>query len=684
MKTAKKAKEATKASKVRRASSYTSLAFLAFLANVEAVTTQTWKISGIEEFQKGELRQTVINSQGFVTRGHKLDKIPLDEISVWSAVKSGEAFLLGTGNRGVIYELKNQKATPLFETGSFIVSAMVVTPQGTVFAGTFPKAKIFSRPAGGKFSMLCELPESYIWCLLTAQDGALYAGTGPKGRVYRITTKGEFSVILESGEDHVLSLAEDPQGALYAGTSINGYVLKRTPQGQVEVLFDLDEQEARFLSWTPLGLVIGANKVRKFEPDKFVKQLKRAAESAKSGEEATPSSPFQELFDGTVYRAGLDGRLAKLWGLSKVYLTSLATLPLGPIMIGTGDEAKILERQPDGSTTLLADLTEGQILGLYTDPKGLSLVTTGNPGAVYLAQPAETDLSWVSDIKDAKFPARWGRLTWGTDGALTVSARSGNTSVPDTRWSDWSSALASPGIPTCPTGRYLQLKISWKDPRSALRWIMIPYLTSNQTPVVSEITLETPEDRGSQGKPKESTEVTVKWKTEDADGDELVYFVAVQRDGSPSWLTLHPQPVTRKDYKFDPKQLEDGWYYVKVTASDERMNDTAQTEKGWKTTGPILIDNRAPLLSSLTAQGKGTVTVEGAAEDETSVIARVEYSMNGEEWMFVAPADGLYDQSQERFRFQFTPSGASSLIRVRAFDTTGNFTIKELTISSNK
>ena len=58
-----------------------------------------------------------------------------------------------------------------------------------------------------------------IWSVLQAPDGTLYAATGHRGRVYRIPKSGAASVLWTAEEPEVFALALDSKGALYAATS---------------------------------------------------------------------------------------------------------------------------------------------------------------------------------------------------------------------------------------------------------------------------------------------------------------------------------------------------------------------------------------------------------------------------------------------------------------------------------
>ena len=65
-----------------------------------------------------------------------------------------------------------------------------------------------------------------IWSVAEAPDGTLYAGTGHRGRVYRIDRTGKGSLLWTAEQPEVFAVAVDSSGAVYAGTSPDGKVYR--------------------------------------------------------------------------------------------------------------------------------------------------------------------------------------------------------------------------------------------------------------------------------------------------------------------------------------------------------------------------------------------------------------------------------------------------------------------------
>lgn len=650
-----------------------------------AVTTATWRVATDEDFTKGNLENVVYSSAGELALGLRTTRVESGEISVWSsAVDAKGAVYFGTGNRGKVLRYEAGKLTEAYATGELVVSCLAADSAGNVYAGTLPEGRVFKIPASGAPALLAKLPEAYVWALAVGPGDKLYAGTGPKGKVYAIAPDGKFEPVLDSKDDHVLAVAAAADGTVYAGTSNNGLLLRVRPGKPADVVYDFDEQEVRAISVQGDALLVAANKAKKFEPDKFVKKLKKAVERAKeegAGGEAG-ESPFADLFDGALYRVGARGDVRPLFTLQKTYVTSLAVDKSGNAFLTTGDEGKVYRVQPDGTSFLLFDFNENQATTAAVVGGRLAFVATANSGVVYAVEEGQPEKgAFTSEVKDAKFFSQWGTLSWNAVGRVAVSTRSGNSALPDATWSEWSAPLTASGAGvTSPAGRFLQFRITWSEDKAAVvRWVLLNYLRSNQQPRVAELAVEGVDpDAAFAGKAKESNEVAIKWKADDPDGDTLVFNVFYQREGTTDWLPANAEPITRKELKWDTTLVPDGWYAVKVVASDERMNPPDAALAHAKVAKPVLIDNRKPSIGALAVAEDLGVT--GVAEDTGSNIARIEYSVDGKEWHFIYPEDGLYDQKSEKFGFSLKGAGLGMgrhFVTVKAYDAAGNVAVQQ-------
>src|SRR5262249_31797404 len=65
-----------------------------------------------------------------------------------------------------------------------------------------------------------------IWSVAQGPDGSLYAGTGHRGRVYRIDNAGKSSLLWTAEQPEVFAVAVDRSGVVYAATSPDGKVYR--------------------------------------------------------------------------------------------------------------------------------------------------------------------------------------------------------------------------------------------------------------------------------------------------------------------------------------------------------------------------------------------------------------------------------------------------------------------------
>lgn len=670
-----------------------------------------WTLSTAEDYQRGTLENVSVSSTGEISLSAELARHETGELVVWCSAadeKTGTVYF-GTGTEGKIYALRaGEEPRELAKTGELVVTALSFGPQGKLYAATIPAGKIFvfdisqekrgadekvdeekvepegKREAEKTLEPFATLPDPYIWSLTRVEDG-LVAGTGPNGNIYRIDSEGKAELWFETRQSHVLSLATDPSGLLYAGTSPNGVLFRISSEAKGEVIFNTEEQEIRALVWGADALWIGANKAKKFDPKKFVRRLETAVAKAEEGEEK--ESPFQDLFDGSVYRMKGGGPPRLVHRLSKSYLTGLSVDRQGTVYVGCGDEGIVWRIQADGSWVLFAKLKESQTMTLPIVAGELAAIGTANPASMYRVSAAVAPTgSFTSEILDAKFPAIWGTLIWDATRPLTFQTRSGKTArVEDGTWSDWSEPLkASASKLPSPTGRYFQVRATWeKDPDARLRWIRLYYKTENQQPVVDTLEIEGfDSNEAFLGKSPESTELTIRWKATDPNGDNLVFRLYHQREGREGWVPLFPEGSAKKDYKWETRQAVDGWYRLKLVASDELNNPGDLALSAVKISGPILIDNRKPAFQNVTIKGQ---VVSGKVVDSSSVVARIDYSVNAGPWRYLLPIDGIYDERLERFQISLSEasSSANQDVSLRAFDAGGNIAVYQESFKTN-
>ncbi len=683
-----------------------SLAALAL--STGAVQTETWSVATRAELAEGELRNLVLNAEGTVDLGYAHGKVKTDETSLWCGLaEADDTLLFGTGS-GKVLRLAGDKAETLFDTGEMLVTALVRAQSGELFLATLPNGKIFRIDASGKGNLFCTLPAKHVWALEVDAAGGLFAATGPGGKVYQVDATGGFRIALDTRRENALSLARTPDGSLLVGTAGAGVIYAVAADGKVSVLADFGDAEVKDLKADAGGVWAAVNSGVKAPPAEFLQALSDAAQKAASPEEAArkvdeaqapenaaPAQPGP-VVQSTLYRIPRGGAPREMHSFAHAYLTALLPEADGSILVATNNSGRVFRIAADRRFSIPLDLPETQVLALLARDGVFAGAATGTPGAAYrISRAPAADGTYLSRVFDAKGHATWGNLTWTGRGRLVLATRTGNTSEPDETWSDWTPADGSNTVPVAsPSARYLQFRATWSEPEAQLTAVHVAFVPENQRPVVTEVlVLEVPDPaalEGGQppalppGKPfppeiKRTTQRKIKWQARDPNEDLLTFWVYYRREGTDRWVPLNPQePLRVVEANWGVDDLPDGWYGLRVVATDELANPTDRALSGEATSARFLIDHGRPEVVDLAVAAGGRVT--GKARDAHSAIGRIDWRWAGTTaWTRVSCADGVFDESEEEFAFDLPsiPAGGGTL-HLRVTDQAGNTIVSSL------
>lgn len=655
-----------------------TVAALASIAPALATTTERFVLDDAAILAAGELERTAVHSDGRVTIGPAIERVALpDEVAlVYSSARGSDgAIYLGTGNDGKIYRARGGNVELFAETGQLLVAAMAFGDGGALYAGTLPEGRIYRVAPDGTVAEVAR-PDGveHVWDLAwDAQRNVLYAATGPEGRVYAIEPGGRATIRWDSTASHVMSLALAPGGALYAGTSDDALVV-RIEGTRVTVVHDFEGNEITALALRDGVLAVGANEFP--EPPAVMPS------HAKTPVGPTTRAPRPRPGKGRIWRVGTDGRAERLFAQDEGHVTSLAFLDDGAIVAGTGAEGRVVRVNADRTTTTWIDVDERQVLDVSFGGTAPAYFVTGDGAALYrVTDGRPRDATWNSKVLDARFVARWGQLDWRGDGQLVLQTRSGNTAEPDETWSDWSAELTASGPIRSVAARYLQVRARFtRDPDAVLRAVTIYFLPQNQRAYVTEVRLEGPNKAATDRMraerqaelPEPSTTYKLAWTVENPDGDRLRYRVRYRQEGQQVWREMlrSDNVLTSASYDWQTQAIADGWYVVRVEASDELDNPDALVLRDARDSEPIRVDNHAPRVEELRFAG---ARLSGRAVDGLGPIARLEYAVDGGDWIALFPEDDLFDGATERFEVDLSALAPGvHVVSVRATDAGGN------------
>src|SRR5271170_4497372 len=159
-----------------------------------AAKVKVWQQHTTAHFEKAQLSQAVVSSEGALRLSRKLKPLAdLGAAHVWDVVEDASGNLLvATGDEGKVYKVAADGTVSVaFDSQESQVLCLAAAPDGSVYAGTGPSGLVVRLAADGKSRVVYHSPENYVWALAVDAKGTIYAGTGPKGRIYRITPHGK-------------------------------------------------------------------------------------------------------------------------------------------------------------------------------------------------------------------------------------------------------------------------------------------------------------------------------------------------------------------------------------------------------------------------------------------------------------------------------------------------------------
>ncbi len=674
---------------------------------VHAGGTKTLGASDFDDLDKGEVEGAAIEGSGKVTVGYasKREEVAGSR-SVFTCLDGKKEVLIGTADDATIQRVsfKGKRGTvkveKLAELDGVVVSAMTRLPNGTLLAATLPGGTIHQVDRKGKVSEFAKLSVEQIWAMVP-HKGRLLVATGPSGELWSLGLDGKDpKVVLDVADKDIMSLAVVGNDVV-AGTSPKAKLYQVTNELEGRLLHDFKGDEIKAIALTQDGLLLAVND---FEDRglsslaNLTKQLNRSSLSGKPPS-STSSEGSAPKADASLYHVDLGPRLdlarasEAAWeewlSKEKQYFTDLLAVDrTGTALVSSSEAGKIYRVRGRRDVATVGDLEERQATSLCRANGNRVLATASDGAAVYRLQTAPaSEAKYLSEVFDAKQPSDFGSVVLRGEGDLKLRARSGPSEDPDDRWSDWTSVSIARrgdglrGAIKLPRRRYLQLEISLGSKDTELRDFKVFYAPENLAPLLTSIAVKPPEfDLDDDDEPE--SEATIKWKVDARDDDDLVYDVRIRPRGASDdeWIVLTDDgPVSKKELEFDLATVPDGVYEVEVKASDEPANGSGKARTDVLESPPFIIDRTRPVIEKTQVKGRA---VSGVARDTGSYVHDVTYAIDGGAFRTASPADGLFDDTTERFEIQLPEldKGRHRLV-LRARDAHGNISTVALTAS---
>lgn len=428
----------------------------------------------------------------------------------------------------------------------------------------------------------------------------------------------------------------------------------------------------------------------------FQQPARRAASTGPSRVQPA-SNPQPRQPGNAIYRIDPQGFVRQVFRESVMILK---IIKVGhQLIVGTGNQGQLYSVNPNTEeTTILTKLQPEQIPAIATDSKGRIIIGTANPAHLLLfSRQRARRGTYTSPVMDASQISLWGKLNitatvpHGT--SVTVETRSGNVADPQQGgWSKWSTAQVfvplahfsslqpRPMTIQSPPARFLQYRLTLIGTSSAspvVHSVDMAYVTPNLRPEVTSIDAHYP---STQKDSPPSTVMHVRWKAHDPNKDHLIYKLAYRRAGSHKWIRIDKN-IDQSDYEWQTRQVPDGYYRLRVTASDSPDNppDMAMTDS--RESNAVLVDNQPPRLIKLKHSVHGqTLSLAGIAVDDYSDIQYIGYVVDSHKhYHIVLPNDLIFDSTREPWHVKIRDlAQGPHVVTLRITDARGNSTYRSV------
>ena len=662
--------------------------------------TRSWTQSDYSDFQKGNLKNLSIRSDGRLSLAPRTTEVYDSSTAyLWALARDSHGNLYTAGGPGAkLFRIPpNGKGEKIAEFDALEIHAIAVDSKDRVYAATAPDGKIYRVGPNGKTEEFYDPKQKYIWSLLCDPADNLYVATGDQGEVHKVSPDGKGSVFFKTDETHARSIALDHEGNLIVGTEPGGLVIRVSPKGEGFVLYQMSKREVTALAIGPKDEIYAAALGSKTaspmvgSPPLSVPAAPAPGGAPRpAGQAAAPVTPVTVPGGSDVYRLSAGQAPEKLWTGAQDLVYALALDANGHLLIGSGNKGNLYRVETRSLYSTLVSFPVAQVTALLASKDGTLYAATGNVGQVFRVGPGiEPEGTIESDVFDTGGFSTWGRLTAAADlrgGKITLSARSGNLDRPQQNWSPWSTPVSGPegGQITAPSARFVQWKATLNagpnNNSPALDSVEAAYLRQNVTPSIDQIeitpanykfpdpvapltasspTLNLP-PLGSSPAPRlnpvtggstitpamswSKGAIGVRWAASDENGDTLIYKVEIRGEKEQTWKLLRDK-VREKYLSFDSAAFPDGEYRIRITASDSPSNTPENALTTQEESDPFTVDNTPPQITKLTAKGN---VVQWHVADALSLVRKAEYSLDGGEWTVVDPVTKLSDSQIAR------------------------------------
>jgi hypothetical protein len=407
-----------------------ALLCLTLVPRLPAASTTVWEMSTYQDFVKGRFEGISLGLDGKLQLSPKLDTLfASEQPAIWSVAQAPDGTLYAaTGHRGRLFRVDARgKSSLLWTAEQPEIFAVTLDAKGVVYAATSPDGKIF-RIEDGKAAEYFDPKARYIWSLAFGADGVLYAGTGDQGKIFRVTAAGQGEVYYDTGQAQVTCLAFDREGRLIAGSEPNGIIYQISAKDHAFVLYDSTLPEIRSIVPAPDGSLYAAAL-----GGSIAKRTSGTGQPATSGQGgAAPATTTTTITVSDVNaQSGLDVKPKPEAAKPAQPAPAPATPAYSPVVDLTGVEKSALYKiHTDNTVETLWSSKEENVYDLLAN-KGNLVFSTDAQGRIYRLSPdRQTTLLWQTNEGQATQLLEYRGTLLAATGEMGTLLVAGTTSEP--------------------------------------------------------------------------------------------------------------------------------------------------------------------------------------------------------------------------------------------------------------
>ncbi len=552
---------------------------------------------------------------------------------------------------------------------------MAVGKAGELYIAAGAPAVVYKvAPGASKPTVLFKTSDQHIRCLLLSPDGTLFAGSDGAGVIYKIDTNKANAkpfALYSAARREITALALDSTGALYAaGVGARGAIplpnLPVTGTSGISITF---VQPGSATAATSSTILPDGSEIYKIAPDGSPSKLLTLKEDVVYALTLRNGTLLAATGNrGRIYRidTNVAGRWTDIAHLDATQAMAFAPAPNG-LLVATSNSGRLFQISDSESTdaTYTSAVFDAQIFSHWGR-------------AELLPSAAGGDLDFYVRSGNVENPV----LGWSD--WIKTAPNSGEPAVPSARYVQWKTVLRGSAVVDSVSLNYLTRNVApvveevIAQPGARVAATPpVPNLTVqvNLSPTTSAVS-QSDNSSAPLTAQKDKTAVTVRWSAHDDNGDDLVFAVYYRGEGEQNWRLLK-EKITDRFYSFDSSLLPDGTYAVKVVASDLPAHSQAEALSGERVSEYFVVDTTPPIPGSLTAAMEGnSIHARFEAKDTTSPISHAEYSVDAGPWQYLEPAGRISDSFAESYDFlaPIPPSTTSvadpkeHVIAIRVYD----------------